>query len=97
MGAGKHTIVLDFKSDGPGLGKNGLGVLYMDGQEVARNSMGHTIPLTSPEDETFDIGQGTPNGDAPSIFHSSYTFKAEIEVPQAADGMLITQGGRFGG
>jgi arylsulfatase A-like enzyme len=41
---------------------------------------------------------GTPMGDAPSILNSSYDFKAEIEVPQGgADGMLITQGGRFGG
>ena len=41
---------------------------------------------------------GTPNGDAPSILNTSYNFKAEVEIPQGgADGMLITQGGRFGG
>ncbi|HXY54735.1 MAG TPA: arylsulfatase, partial [Nitrospirota bacterium] len=41
---------------------------------------------------------GIPNGDAPSLLNTSYTFKAEIEVPQSgADGMLITQGGRFAG
>jgi arylsulfatase len=41
---------------------------------------------------------GTPNGDAPSLLNSSYTFKAEVEIPQGgAEGMLITQGGRFGG
>jgi len=41
---------------------------------------------------------GTPNGDAPSVLNASYNFKAEIEVPQGgAEGMLITQGGRFGG
>ncbi len=41
---------------------------------------------------------GTPNGDAPSLLNTSYTFTADIEVPeQGADGMLITQGGRFGG
>ena len=39
---GKHTIVFDFKSDGPGLGKGGTGVLSVDGKEVARNSMEHT-------------------------------------------------------
>ena len=57
--AGKHTIVFDFKSDGPGLGKGGTGVLYVDGQEVAKNSMEHTTPITFPEDETFDVGQDT--------------------------------------
>jgi arylsulfatase len=41
---------------------------------------------------------GTPNGDAPSVLNTSYNFKAEIVVPQGgAEGMLITQGGRFAG
>jgi hypothetical protein len=56
LNAGKHTIVFDFKSDGPGLGKCGTGILSVDGKEVARNSMGHTTPITFPEDESFDIG-----------------------------------------
>ena len=59
LGPGKHTIVFDFKSDGPGLGKGGTGVLSVDGKEVARNSMEHATPITFPEDETFDIGQDT--------------------------------------
>jgi len=59
LSAGKHTIVFDFKPDGPGLGKGGTGVLSVDGKEVARNSMEHTTPITFPEDETFDIGQDT--------------------------------------
>jgi arylsulfatase len=57
--AGKHTIVFDFKSDGPALGKGGTGVLSVDGKEVARNSMDHATPITFPEDETFDVGQDT--------------------------------------
>jgi hypothetical protein len=41
---------------------------------------------------------GTPNGDAPSIIDTSYTFNAEVEIPQGgAEGMIVTQGGRFGG
>lgn len=41
---------------------------------------------------------GTPNGDAPSLLNTSYIFKAEVEVPEGGgDGMIITQGGRFGG
>jgi arylsulfatase A-like enzyme len=41
---------------------------------------------------------GTPNGDAPSVLNTSYTFKAEVEVPQGGgEGVLITQGGRFAG
>ena len=60
--AGKHTIVFDFKSDGPGLAKGGTGVLSVDGREVAKNTMEHTTPITFPEDETFDIGQDTRTG-----------------------------------
>ncbi|MGB0087483.1 MAG: arylsulfatase [Rhodomicrobiaceae bacterium] len=41
---------------------------------------------------------GTPNGDAPSILNASYNFKAEVEIPPAGgEGMIVTQGGRFGG
>jgi len=41
---------------------------------------------------------GTPLGDAPSVLNASYNFKAEVEIPQGgAEGMLITQGGRFAG
>jgi arylsulfatase len=41
---------------------------------------------------------GTPNGDAPSILDSSYNFKAEVDIPPGgAEGMIVTQGGRFGG
>jgi hypothetical protein len=41
---------------------------------------------------------GTPNGDAPSVIAASYNIKAEVEIPQGgAEGMIVTQGGRFGG
>jgi arylsulfatase len=54
---------------------------------AGRNVFTWTAPLT-----------GTPNGDAPNILNASYNFKAEIEVQQGgAEGMLITQGGRFAG
>ena len=54
---------------------------------AGRNVFTWTRPLT-----------GTPNGDAPSVLNASYNFNAEIEVPQGgAEGMLITQGGRFAG
>jgi arylsulfatase len=62
LGAGKHTIVFDFKADGAALGAGGTGVLSVDGKEVARNSMEHTMPITFPEDETFDIGEDTRTG-----------------------------------
>ena len=41
---------------------------------------------------------GLPQGDSPFILDASYTFTADIEVPQqGAEGMIVTSGGRFGG
>ena len=56
---GKHTIVFDFKYDGPGPGKGGTGVLTVDGNEIARKTIPHTIPILMTIDETFDIGSDT--------------------------------------
>ena len=42
---GKHTIVFDFTYDGPGPGKGGTGVLSVDGTEVAKKAIPHTIPF----------------------------------------------------
>jgi arylsulfatase A-like enzyme len=75
LGAGKHTIVFDYKSDGPGLGKGGTGVLSVDGKEVARNSMEHGTPITFPEDESFDIGQDTRTGVAMLEYRYDVPFK----------------------
>jgi len=75
LGAGKHTIVFDYKFDGPGLGKGGTGVLSVDGKEVARNSMEHGTPITFPEDESFDIGQDTRTGVAMLEYRYDVPFK----------------------
>ena len=41
---------------------------------------------------------GTPNGDAPNILAKSYTITADVEVPSGGgDGVIVTDGGRFGG
>jgi arylsulfatase A-like enzyme len=79
--AGKHTIVFDFRSDGPGLGTGGTGVLCVDGQEVAKNSLEHTTPITFPEDETFDIGQDTRTGVALLAYRYDvpFTFTGTID------------------
>jgi arylsulfatase len=39
-----------------------------------------------------------PTGDAPNQLNRSFSITAEVEVPKdGAEGMLVTQGGRFGG
>jgi hypothetical protein len=59
LSPGKHTLVFDFKYDGPGPAKGGVGVLTVDGKELARKTVAHTIPLVLTIDETFDVGVDT--------------------------------------
>ena len=41
---------------------------------------------------------GLPQGDSPFLLNSSYTFTADITVPEGgAEGIIVTSGGRFGG
>jgi arylsulfatase len=41
---------------------------------------------------------GIPDSAAPRLLNTSYTITANIDVPQeGADGMIVTDGGRFGG
>jgi arylsulfatase A-like enzyme len=59
---GQHTIVFDFKYDGPGPGKGGTGVLSVDGKELSKKTIKHTVPLMMNIDETFDVGLDTRTG-----------------------------------
>ena len=59
LAPGKHTIVFDFKYDGPGFGKGGSGVLSVDGHQVDSKTIPHTIPFLMSIDETFDVGVDT--------------------------------------
>jgi arylsulfatase A-like enzyme len=41
---------------------------------------------------------GIPRGTAPNLLDTSYTIRADINVPrEGASGMIVTDGGRFGG
>jgi arylsulfatase len=41
---------------------------------------------------------GIPTGNAPSILNRSYTITAEVDIPEGGgEGMIVTEGGRFGG
>jgi len=76
--AGKHTITFDFKSDGPGFGKGGTGVLKVDGTEVANQKIPHTIPIIMPWDETFDVGVDTRTGVDDNDYQVPFRFTGEI-------------------
>jgi arylsulfatase A-like enzyme len=59
LAPGKHTVVFDFKYDGGGLGKGGLGRLSVDGKKVAEGRFARTLPFRMSLDETLDVGEDT--------------------------------------
>ena len=75
---GKHTIVFDFKYDGPGLGKGGTGVLTADGKQLAHQTIPHTIPILMAIDETFDIGVDTRTG-VDDSYELPFRFTGKID------------------
>ena len=79
LSPGKHTIVFDFKSDGPGMAKGGSGVLKVDGQEVANQKIPHTVPALMPWDETFDVGLDTRTGVEDKDYMVPFEFTGTID------------------
>jgi arylsulfatase len=59
LAAGKHRIVFDFTSDGPGIGRGGSGALRVDGKTVATRTIPKTIAFLLPVDESLDVGVDT--------------------------------------
>jgi len=75
---GKHTIVFDFKYDGPGMAKGGTGVLSMDGKEIARKAIPHTIPALMTIDESFDVGVDTRTGVDDNDYQPPFRFTGKL-------------------
>lgn len=86
---GKHTLVFEFKYDGEGVGKGGVGILKVDGKEVGRREMDSTVPYILQWDETFDIAldSGTPVDDEDYQVPFAFTGKIKkVSVePKAAE------------
>ena len=79
LSEGKHTIVFDFKYDGPGPAKGGTGVLSVDGKEVAKKTIPHTIPMLMSIDETFDIGADTRTSVDDLAYELPFRFTGTID------------------
>jgi arylsulfatase A-like enzyme len=78
LAAGKHTIVFDFKYDGPGIAKGGSGVLKVDGNQVRMLQIPKTIPFLLPADETFDVGMDTRTGVNDQDYQVPFRFNGKI-------------------
>jgi hypothetical protein len=77
---GKHTLEFDFTYDGPAFGKGGTGVLRVDGQEVARKPVPHTIPFLMAIDETFDVGVDTRTPVDDTDYQVPFRFSGKIAM-----------------
>jgi len=53
---GKSTLRFEFDYDGGGLGKGGMGKLYMNDKQVAEARIERTQPMIFSADETADVG-----------------------------------------
>jgi arylsulfatase A-like enzyme len=97
---GKHIIDFDFKYDGGGLGKGGLGTLAVDGKKVAENRIEQTSPVGKfTLDESFDVGEdtGTPvidDYDAKMPFQFSGKLE-KVEIKLGPDKLTPQQRGEL--
>lgn len=75
--AGTYTITFDFKYEGPGLGKGGMAVISVDGENVAEGTLTRTQPGIFSVDDLADIGvdEGTPVADYKTPFRFSGKIK----------------------
>jgi arylsulfatase len=75
--AGKATIHFDFAYDGGGLGKGGLGTLYVNGTKVAEGQIERTQPIIFSADETADVGEddATPVTEDYKAYDNKFTGK----------------------
>jgi arylsulfatase len=66
LSPGRHTLEFDWKYDGPGMGKGGVGTLRVDGTVADSHPMAHSLPISIMWCETFNVGHdtGTPVDDA---------------------------------
>ncbi|HSR37536.1 MAG TPA: arylsulfatase [Phnomibacter sp.] len=65
LSPGKHTIVFDFKYDGGGPGRGGVGVIMVDGQKAGEGRIERTQPGVFSVVDLADVGVdlGTPVAD----------------------------------
>jgi arylsulfatase len=77
--AGKHTILFDFKYDGPGMGKGGTGVLLVDGKQVSSKVIPHTVPAIMTIDESFDVGVDTRTGVEDKDYKPPFRFTGKLD------------------
>ena len=71
--------MFDFKYDGPGMAKGGTGVLSVDGKEVAKKTIPHTVPARFTIDESFDVGVDTRTSVDDKDYQPPFRFTGKLD------------------
>jgi arylsulfatase len=90
--AGKARVRFDFAYDGGGLGKGGLGTIFVDDAKVAEGRIERTQPIIFSADETADVGEddATPVTEDYKAYDNKFTGKildVTIEVKEMGAGV----------
>ncbi len=82
IAAGKAKIRFEFVYDGGGLGKGGLGTLFVNDKKVAEGRIGRTQPNIFSADETADVGvdEATPVTEDYKQYDNAFTGKIDKVV-----------------
>lgn len=75
--AGEHTLVMDFKYDGGGLGKGGIATISLNGNEIAKGRIDETVPTRFSMTEGLEVGR---DAGMPVIKSYSVPFKFSGEI-----------------
>jgi hypothetical protein len=73
---GKHTLVYDFKYDGGGLGKGGIGTITVDGKKIGEGRIEKTQPGIFSVDDLADVG--TDDGTRVANYGPSAKFNGKL-------------------
>jgi arylsulfatase len=79
LAPGKHTLEFDWKYDGPGFGKGGVGTLKVDGTVVDSHPMPRSLPITVGWNDTFGIGFDTATPVDPQDYQVPFRFTGKIQ------------------
>jgi arylsulfatase len=61
------------------MGKGGTGVMSVDGKEVARKTIPHTVPASFTIDESFDVGVDTRTSVDDKDYQVPFRFTGKLD------------------
>ncbi len=74
---GTSSIRFDFKYDGGGIGKGGIGTIFIDGEKVGEGRIEHTIPNLFSVSDFADVGMDLGTSVANDYISNKFTGKIE--------------------